>query len=854
MTYTGILIGIVLMLLVLVWVLLHRTSLQRQALYFFQNSDVKDGQTLLADFEERFSAKYIAHSDYESFVQKYDVVYHKAKSLCFKMRHFGLPVPDQLYSFITSYEQLPDLRNSHNKQYVYDTLREHKDFFDHCLTYPLDHQQRNSIVPEEDNCLVVSSAGSGKTSSIVGKVRYLIEKRGVQPENILLISFTRKAANELSVRMNAPNLRGYTFHKLALDIIGKHTGKKPSVCENNGQLIVDIYRNMIADDKFKRNIATFFIDYDAQADEEERLTRERQRQLADAKETRIVAGVTDMDGHHVYVRSHQEARICFALSALGVDWRYEEPYEHDTANDQYSQYHPDFSIHYKINGIPKRLYLEHFGINSEGNVPKWFASKQGITYAEANKRYNDGIEWKKVIHRQCGTRMISTSSVELQGANVTDILRVKLQAEGVPLQEKSADELYLMMIPNNSSREKMIIRLAATFISLLKSNCKTIDELLHEAQRKRDIRTIFVVKNIFQPIFEQYKKELHQRQQIDFNDAIAMATDICNATHPVKYDYIIVDEFQDISIDRYHFLKALRNSNPPAKLYCVGDDWQSIYRFSGSDMTLFSHFEDYFGKTDIHKIESTYRFGEPAVSKSSAFIQRNHHQINKAIRPFNDHLHTDIIFQPYSSDDYCSIVERAIAQIPAEKSVFLIGRYNFDDWHLSQKFPAAKDGEHYYYTICDRKVEFLTVHKSKGLEADYAIILQCNDDTLGFPAKIYGDPVLNYLLSRSDDYPYAEERRCFYVATTRAKEKTIVLYDEHAPSVFIDDFIHPNKSDEPPFPELRNHMKRWTQRQDRFLLQQYNNGHSIKRIAQTMGRTPTAIIMRLEYLTKSRLT
>lgn len=128
----------------------------------------------------------------------------------------------------------------------------HKDFFDHCLKYPLDKQQRRSIVSEEDNCLVVSSAGSGKTSSIVGKVKYLIEIKGVDPEKILLISYTNKAAAELTDRMGIEGLRGYTFHKLALNIIGQVTGQKPSICSNTDALFLKIYQELLGDDNFKR--------------------------------------------------------------------------------------------------------------------------------------------------------------------------------------------------------------------------------------------------------------------------------------------------------------------------------------------------------------------------------------------------------------------------------------------------------------------------------------------------------------------------------------------------------------------------------------------------------------------------
>lgn len=128
------------------------------------------------------------------------------------------------------------------------------------MKYPLDKQQRRSIVSEENNCLVISSAGSGKTSTIVGKVKYLTEVKGVAPHRILLISYTNKAAAELTERIATQGLNGYTFHKLAIDIIGKETGVKPSICDNTDVLFIDIYHTLLLkDDNFNRSVVEYFI-------------------------------------------------------------------------------------------------------------------------------------------------------------------------------------------------------------------------------------------------------------------------------------------------------------------------------------------------------------------------------------------------------------------------------------------------------------------------------------------------------------------------------------------------------------------------------------------------------------------
>ncbi len=140
----------------------------------------------------------------------------------------------------------------------------------------------------------------------------------------------------------------------------------------------------------------------------------------------------------------------------------------------------------------------------------------------------------------------------------------------------------------NSKHEKAFIRLVVTFVTLIKSSCKSVDEVLRQTKNAGDERSTFIIKNIFQPVYKRYIEELANINQIDFTGMqFCKLPTFVVPPHPVKYDYIIVDEFQDISVDRYNFLKVLREGNPPAKLYCVGDDWQSIYRFSGSDMALF---------------------------------------------------------------------------------------------------------------------------------------------------------------------------------------------------------------------------------------------------------------------------
>ena len=805
-----------------------------------------------SDLNSTFSGKIISATQEKDFVNHYKPHFQEAYSLVKKLEAFNITPSETISKFISDFGAINRLVKQHNEGIITFLLDTHKEFFDHCLKYPLDKQQRRSIVSEEENCLVVSSAGSGKTSSIVGKVKYLTEIKKINPQNILLISYTNKAAAELTERMGIAGLRGYTFHKLALDIIGQTTGQKPSIYENTDALFVKIYHELLNDKKFKKSVIEYFIDYQTPEKEWEKRKNERRQQLSEQKEVRLKATFPDMDGKTVYVRSEQEQKICFALSSLSVKFRYEEPYEHPLVDEMHSQYKPDFSIYFEQGRETKRIYLEHFGVDEHGLVPIWFAKDRGITYEEANQKYNDGITWKKAAHEKFGTKLLTTSSADFHYSDIREKLKTLLEKADVSIQEKTDAELYDMVLPPNSKHEKAFIRLVVTFVTLIKSSCKSVDEVLRQTKNAGDERSTFIIKNIFQPVYKRYIEELANINQIDFTDAILQATDICRSSHPVKYDYIIVDEFQDISVDRYNFLKVLREGNPPAKLYCVGDDWQSIYRFSGSDMALFNQFSDYFGQTEINKIETTYRFGEPLVSLSSQFIQRNEAQIKKNIHPFNPQVKTELQFCDYERRDYCNVIGQLVASIPLDKSVFLLGRYSFDDYYLSFMYKFVKEGNRFFYIIGDRKIEFLTVHKSKGLEADYVIILQCNKDTYGFPSLVSDDPVLNYVLTKSDQYPYGEERRLFYVAITRAKVKTYILYDRRFPSVFVDEFLHPEKVTEESYAKHPNANKKWTRSADNFLLTLYHEGKSIKYIAEKMGRSQTSIVMRLGKLEGKR--
>lgn len=256
-----------------------------------------------SDLELSFNGHFISFREEEQFTSHYTDAANEVYSLLRWLETFKVEAPDAIDKLAYDFENIPSLVQRHNELVIQNTLDTHKNFFDHCLNYPLDRQQRRSIVSEADNCLVVSSAGSGKTSSIIGKVKYLIDIKKTDPKSILLISYTNKAAAELTERMGIEGLRGYTFHKLAIDIIGRATGQKPSIYENTDSLFIRIFHELLCEKKFKKSIIEYFVDYQAQETESEQRKSERRKMLSEQKDTRLRALLPDMDGNTVYVRS-----------------------------------------------------------------------------------------------------------------------------------------------------------------------------------------------------------------------------------------------------------------------------------------------------------------------------------------------------------------------------------------------------------------------------------------------------------------------------------------------------------------------------------------------------------------------
>lgn len=635
----------------------------------------------------------------------------------------------------------------------------------------LDKQQMLCIVKEMHNHLVIAGAGTGKTTTVVGKIKYLLKSEKCRPEDILVLSFTNASATEMCQRIRLEtgvDIDVSTFHKLGLNIISKVDGVKPKITKLNLEKFVKTQlKNQMQSAEYLSLLRTYLLFNRVIAKSEfEFKTEDEYRDYLSMNPPITI--------NNEKVKSYGEMDIANFLFQNGISYEYEHPYEMDTRTIEYGQYCPDFYL------PDYNIYIEYFGIDREGKVPSYFKGKNGIS---ATEEYQDSMNWKRQLHKDNHTTLLECFAYEKFDGTLLDSLEKKLKQESVKMQPKTTKELWEQASLEEGTVLDGIVELFGTLINLIKSNGYDILTVKDKNVAGVHYYSNNMILSLLEPIFNTYCAYLKEHEEIDFNDMINLSAQyVQQDKFRSPYKYVIVDEYQDISKARFKLLKNLRQSKD-YDLFCVGDDWQSIYRFAGSDIGYILNFEKHWGATEISKIENTYRFSQKLIEISSRFVMRNPAQIKKTIRGKSD----EAVFpleeiSGYNEKYAIKFMVEKLNDLPKESSVFFIGRYSFDEKLLSDNEMldcrynnVENTKEIIYQRRPDLKMSFVTAHKSKGLQADYIFIINNKKSRMGFPSKVQDSPILNILLDNSEQFSYAEERRLYYVSLTRAKKKVYIV-------------------------------------------------------------------------------
>ncbi|MCY3745084.1 MAG: UvrD-helicase domain-containing protein [Acidobacteria bacterium] len=525
----------------------------------------------------------------------------------------------RIRSFLSSPEAM---RKRANQSFLAGELERSRSFLDRVETRPLTEEQRRAVCVDDDRNLVVAGAGSGKTSVMLAKAGWIVERGDRRPKDLLLLAFARNARDELAQRIEqrlgaraAAAMNVQTFHSLGLSIIGEADGRRPAVAK------------AAMDDRALLNLLESIIT-ELQVDPHH--GRELIRWLAyGATPYRSEHEFRSQGEYWDYVRNHEirslqgelvktfeECTIANFLYLNGVRYEYERPYEHDTATAKKSQYKPDFYL------TDAGIYIEHFALDEKGNTPPF------IDQAE----YKRSRRWKLKLHAKHGTTLIQTFSHEQRAGRLTECLAERLRARDVALKPIPRGEVFAVL--DKQKRVAPFTGLVATFLQHFKGARLSMEAVEARASEKRDGGRSEAFLRVFRPIFERYEARLSEDGEIDFHDMINRATDLVSeGRYRRSFGYILVDEFQDISPGRAALLKALLDQSPASQLFAVGDDWQAIFRFAGSDIAIMRGFEEHFGAVARTDLETTFRCSDGLCDVATRFVLRNPAQIKKNVHP-----------------------------------------------------------------------------------------------------------------------------------------------------------------------------------------------------------------------------
>ncbi len=683
------------------------------------------------------------------------------------------------------------------ESYISEQLRAHKTFFDQVESNPLTQCQRRACIIDNDNNLLLAGAGTGKTSVMVGRTGYLLNSRQATCDEILLLAYGRKAANEMDERirdkLSTDKISATTFHSLGLSIIAQVEGKKPNLSvfaedeKTKSAWIQRYFETLISDNAQYRAL---IIEYFSKYDYIERSAFDF-KSLGECHQYFNDNDIRSFKGEQV--KNFGELYIANALFSHGIAYQYQAKYTYDAKTIARKQYQPNFFLP-ELN-----VYIEYYELDNNGNT---------ASYIDQDS-YQQGIEWKRATHDKYNTDCIELSYAQHQEGKLLSALKQLLSE-----RQTQVDLLPTELILATLKESGRITALAKTFsqlVGLYKAACldrsvdgtlaSTLDDTLKNKVIANSTAPTQTAKalTLLKPILTAYQQHLSCHAEIDFEDMINKAlTYVQTGKFKSPWRYIMVDEFQDISEPRARLVKALRDNNKECSVFSVGDDWQAIYRFSGADVSLTTQFASYFGATTQSALDQTFRFNNQIGKVATAFICKNPAQITKTITslkqvntPAVSLLKRDnsqigaqktTIIDEMANGAIDDVLAAISAKIGKPVTVYLLARFwfllpsNIDIKRLNSQYPLLT-------------IETQSFHASKGKEADYVIIVGLKKGAHGFPSEKATPALLEALLAKKETFEYAEERRLFYVALTRAKDRVYIIADMSESNHFVKELV-----------------------------------------------------------------
>lgn len=657
----------------------------------------------------------------------------------------------------------------------------------------LNERQKEAVLTENKRVLVLAGAGSGKTKTLLQKLVYLINDKNIKPSNILAITFTKNAANEMIDRLIISadgsgeyekilfsksikkeekdrlrsryqkkfkwidNLTIKTFHSLCYNLLKKYGvytydnkfrifGDKPK--EN------DQFFHLTAPETDREVMKKVLIE----ACQEKDYLLGLKRYILDYVIDRI--HLKDLDSRNRYykgkyytslrgdkVRSKSERDI--------ADWFYRHNIQYEYEPEVYFKKFkckPDFYV------PAANLYLEH-------------VSKKSYPIKQKEEQFEDsGKLYVKTYETMANDSTMFNMALER-------IIKGRLSDNYQSQYALNFEEEFNSYHDDIDDFVSLLIRVH----DMIKVENLDYNYVLEKGSGDKHER----VSSFYElaiPVFRKYNAYCQHKSYLDFNDMIIRALELLNSQKKVldsvqdNYKYILVDEFQDVNNLQVELIRKMLT--PQTQLFCVGDDWQSIYGFRGSVVDYIIDFEKYFSNSKVIKLNLNYRSTDFIVGASNEVIKHNKHRVDKQVVASKKSDKRINIYAAASEED-------ELDYVIAEVNKLLSDGYSNDD--ILILYRRSKMFYPYRERLRDEelKIRGRTIHSAKGLEAKAVFIIGLTEGTGGFPDIWLDDRIFYVIREVKHDILLEEERRLFYVALTRAKDELYLMTRKGNESSFI---------------------------------------------------------------------
>lgn len=674
---------------------------------------------------------------------------------------------------------MPNLRKKVNDRFfLKEKERAREIFFDEKGKELLTDEQLKAVLCDDDRNLIIAGAGSGKTRVIDFKIKYLIKYKKVNPEKILVLSFSKKSAGDLTkkITQTTPSLEAKTIHGFARKCNSGFSRKIFNEDEKEQEkFFIKALSQSLKNKEIFESFNLFYEKYFSEVkplifyknflDLKEDLKKtnsglEKSDKFFDEKALR---SIKTLKGD--FVRYLEERYIADFLWLQGISYEYEKKYPFSA-----EEYYPSFYL------VEYDLYLEHFALDSTSHP---------LPALKNPSLYQEGIDRKRKFHSTHKTRLIEIHNHLLNQKGTSQYLTELLTEKGIKVDDLLENETTYEKITNN------FLSIFSKFYQRFRSSNKPLEEI--KLAFKEERYSLFL--KVFEKFLLEYNQLTQTKNRMSFDDMIYQAIGQYREKNGSEYEYLIVDEFQDTSKLATTLFDEILKSNRHSSFFGVGDDWQSIYGFNGSDVSIISNYAEKYPNTTISYLNSNFRSHSNIVKLGKKFISKNPSQIKKNPISRNTNFQNgELDFIPFEK-----MIEK-IKNIPTNESVFILYRNNKDsplDKYFFNNF-FIKDNKNNF--VRDKSyfsnVSLMTIHASKGLEAQHVFCLFPDRKKGKFPSEIIDHFIFDMVKSKSEKFPFAEERRLMYVAITRAEQNLYLVspYKSQTGSIFWDELKEISKN------------------------------------------------------------